>query len=48
MKLFNLFTWVTDLVEAFTFYGGSAGGGGGGGNQTSTSYTTNLPEYAKP
>jgi hypothetical protein len=23
------------------------GGGGGGGNQTSTSYTTNVPEYAK-
>ena len=48
MKLLNLFTWVTDLVEAFTFYGGSSGGGGGGGNQTSTSYSTNLPEYAKP
>jgi len=48
MKLFNLFTWVTDLVEAFTFYGGSSGGGGGGGNQTTTSYSTNLPEYAKP
>jgi len=48
MKLFKLFTWVTDLVEAFTFYGGSSGGGGGGGNQTSTSYSTNLPEYAKP
>jgi hypothetical protein len=48
MKLFNLFSWVTNLVEAFTFYGGSSGGGGGGGNQTSTSYSTNLPEYAKP
>jgi hypothetical protein len=48
MKLFNLFNWVTNLVEAFTFYGGSSGGGGGGGNQTSTSYSTNLPEYAKP
>jgi hypothetical protein len=49
MKLFNLFTWVTDLVEAFTFYGGgSKGGGGGGGNTTQTSYSTNLPEYAKP
>jgi hypothetical protein len=48
MKLFNLFTWVQNLVEAFTFYGGSGGGSGGGGNTTSTSYSTNLPEYAKP
>ena len=47
MKLFNLFTWVQNLVEAFTFYSGG-GGSGGGGNQTSTSYSTNLPEYAKP
>jgi len=47
MKLFNLFNWVTNLVEAFTFYGGSSGGGGGG-PQTSTSYSTNLPEYAQP
>jgi hypothetical protein len=46
MKLFNLFNWVTNLVEAFTFYG--SGGGSGGGSQTSTSYSTNLPEYAKP
>ena len=47
MKLFNLFTWVQNLVESFTFY---TGGGGGGGNQTSTgtTYTSNLPEYAKP
>jgi hypothetical protein len=47
MKLFNLFNWVQNLVEAFTFYGGSKGGGGGG-NTTQTSYSTNLPEYAKP
>lgn len=47
MKLFNLFSWVTDLVEAFTFYGGGSKGGGGG-NTTQTSYSTNLPEYAKP
>ena len=47
MKLFNLFNWVQNLIEAFTFYGGSSGGGGGG-SQTSTSYSTNLPEYAKP
>lgn len=30
--------------EYFTFWSG----GGGGGSQTSTSYSTNLPEYAKP
>jgi hypothetical protein len=48
MKLFNLFNWVTNLVEAFTFYGGSSGGGGSSGPQTSTSYSTNLPEYAQP
>jgi hypothetical protein len=47
-KMFNLFNWVTDLVESFTFYGGGKGGGGGGGTQQSTSYSTNLPEYAKP
>ena len=46
MKLFNLFNWVQNLVEAFTFYG--SGGGSGGGSQTSTSYSTNLPEYAQP
>ena len=27
MKLFNLFSWVTDLVETFTLYGGGKGGG---------------------
>jgi hypothetical protein len=47
MKLFNLFNWVQNLVEAFTFYGGGSKGGGGGGG-TQTSYSTNLPEYAKP
>ena len=31
-KLFNLFSWVTDLVENFTFYGG----GKGGSSSTST------------
>ena len=34
--------------EYLTFWGGGKGGGGGGGQQTSTSYSTNLPEYAKP
>jgi len=48
-KMFNLFNWVQDLVESFTFYGGGGkGGGGGGGPQTQTSYSTNLPEYARP
>ena len=47
MKLFNLFTWVQNLVEAYTVYGGGSKGGGGG-NTTQTSYSTNLPEYAKP
>jgi hypothetical protein len=47
MKLLpNLFNWVQNLVEAFTFYGGS--GGGGSTTSTSTSYSTNLPEYAQP
>jgi len=27
---------------------GGGGDSGGGGNQTSTSYSTNLPEYAQP
>jgi len=48
MKLLNLFTWVTNLVEAFTFYGGGGDGGGSSAPQTSTSYSTNLPEYAQP
>jgi hypothetical protein len=47
MKLFNLFNWVTNLVESFTFYSGG-GGGGQPSNSTQTSYSTNLPEYAKP
>jgi len=50
-KLFNLFTWVQDLVESFTFYGGGGKGRGGGGSPQptqSTNYTTNIPEYARP
>ena len=45
--MINIFNWVQNLVEAFTFYGGSKGGGS---PQTSvgTTYTSNLPEYAKP
>ena len=50
MKLLNLFNWVESLVGFFTL---NVGGGGGGspapsGPQTSTSYSTNLPEYAQP
>ena len=37
----------TGFTEYLTFYKGGKGGGGGGSQQT-TSYTTNLPEYAKP
>jgi hypothetical protein len=47
MKLFNLFNWVQTLVEAFTFYGGGSPSGSSA-PQNSTSYSTNLPEYAKP
>jgi len=46
MKLFNIFNWIQNLVEAFTFYSG--GGGGGSQTSTGTTYTSNLPEYAKP
>ena len=42
-----MFNWVESLVKFFTLYGGGDGGGGGGTTQ-STSYSTNLPEYAKP
>ena len=47
MRLLNLFNWVESLVSFFTLNVGG-GGSGGGGPQTSTSYSTNLPEYAKP
>lgn len=43
-EVFNPISFVSNL----TFWGGGKGGGGGGGSQTSTSYSTNLPEYAKP
>ena len=49
MKLLNLTNWLHSLVGFFTFQmGGGGSSGGGGGSQTSTSYSTNLPEYAKP
>ena len=41
----NLFSWLTG--QQFIMYG--MGGGGGAPQQTtSTSYQTNIPEYAKP
>jgi len=45
--MINIFNWVESLLSFFTF---NFGGGGGGGPQTSTgtTYTSNLPEYAKP
>jgi hypothetical protein len=49
MKLLNLFNWVESLVSFFTLnVGGGGSSGGSSGPQTSTSYSTNLPEYAKP
>jgi hypothetical protein len=35
------------IAKVFTLWGGG-GSGGGSSTQTSTSYSTNLPEYAKP
>ena len=46
MKLLNLFNWVDSLISFFTFNFG--GGGGGSQTSTGTTYTSNLPEYAKP
>lgn len=43
--MITLSNWLVGLVDMFTLYGGGAKGGG---NQTSTSYNSNLPEYAKP
>jgi hypothetical protein len=46
MKLLNLTNWLHSLVGFFTFQMG--GGGGGSQTSTGTTYTSNLPEYAKP
>jgi hypothetical protein len=48
MKLLNLTNWLHSLVGFFTFQMGGGGGGGQPSNTTQTSYSTNLPEYAKP
>ena len=36
------------VIARFTLWGGGSGGGGGTQQTTSTSYQTNIPEYAKP
>jgi len=46
MKLLNLTNWLHSLVGYFTFNMG--GGGGGPQTSTGTTYTSNIPEYAKP
>jgi hypothetical protein len=43
--MINLFNWLDKLVGYFTF---NMGGGPGGQTSTGTTYTSNLPEYAKP
>jgi hypothetical protein len=50
LSFVKLFKTICGLdQDFFTFYGGGGkGGGGGGAPQQSTSYSTNLPEYAKP
>jgi len=47
MKLLNMFNWLEGLIGFFTLgVGGSKGGSSA--PTTQTSYSTNLPEYAKP
>ena len=47
--MINIFNWVESLVSFFTFnLGGGGSSGGSSAPSTSTSYSTNLPEYAKP
>ena len=42
----HLFNWLTG--QSFNLYLGGGGGGGAPQQSTSTSYQTNIPEYAKP
>jgi len=44
--MINMFNWVDKLVGYFTLNFG--GGGGGSQTSTGTTYTSNIPEYAKP
>jgi hypothetical protein len=46
VKLFKIICGLDQ--DLFTFYGGGKGGGGSSAPQQSTSYSTNVPEYAKP
>ena len=46
--MINLFNWLEGLVGFFTLGVGGSKGGGSSGPSTQTSYSTNLPEYAKP
>ena len=46
--MINLFNWLEGLIGFFTLGVGGGSKGGSSGPQTSTSYSTNLPEYAKP
>lgn len=43
--MISLHNWLLQLISTFMFYGS---GSGGGGSTTSTNYSSNLPEYAKP
>ena len=43
-----MFNWVDKLVGYFTFNFGGGGGGGQTQTSTGTTYTSNIPEYAKP
>jgi len=44
--MFKLHNWVQELVQSFTFYGGSGGGGGGGSSTTKT--TSELDPTVRP
>ena len=44
----KLFFFITGYLTSLGFVLWGKGGGGGGGPTTQTSYSTNLPEYAKP
>lgn len=46
MSIIKSLKWF--VLDQFMFWGGGGDSGGGGGTQTSTSYSTNLPEYAQP
>jgi hypothetical protein len=47
-RLFNIFNWVESLISLYTFNIGGGDSPPPAGPQVSTSYSTNLPEYAQP